>query len=282
MKRRQLLQSTLRAGAVLAVPGVLWSACRSGKQARIQELEVKQQHSGLVPVEALTVRRSTERGHFDHGWLNTYHSFSFARYHDPQHMGFRALRVINEDRITSGQGFPMHPHRDMEIITYILDGALEHKDSLGNGSVIRPNEVQRMTAGRGIRHSEFNPSSEKSVHLLQIWVETDRRNHTPSYEQRPIQADARAPWKLIASPPGGGGVVSINQDANIYACRLPNKQPYLFENKESRHTWLQLARGQLTVNGITISAGDAIHTGKRGQLHLQAESAVEALVFDLA
>src|SRR5713101_4242056 len=169
-------------------------------------------------IAMMRIRKANERGHANHGWLDTYHTFSFADYHDPEYMGFRSLRVINEDRVAPGQGFGTHPHRDMEIITYILEGSLEHKDSMGNGSVIRPGDVQRMSAGTGVTHSEYNPSKTETLHLLQIWILPDRRGHTPGYEQKEIGgAEKRGQLRLIASPDGRDGSVSIHQDARLYA-----------------------------------------------------------------
>tara|TARA_B100000609_G_scaffold199511_1_gene203535 strand:- start:13488 stop:14429 length:942 start_codon:yes stop_codon:yes gene_type:complete len=240
----------------------------------------------LIPTSAMVVRSSHERGHANHGWLNTYHSFSFANYYDPNHMGFRSLRVINEDRIAGGGGFPMHPHCDMEIITYILDGALEHKDSLHNGSVIRPGEIQRMTAGTGIRHSEFNPRKEQSVHLLQIWLLPDKRGHRPSYAQRTIKPHTRQqPVRLIASPEQSHqqlGAVTIHQDVYLYACKLQPKQSMLHLIKPRRHVWIQVARGLIQCNGQTLSAGDAVAVSQTGRLQLQANKSAEFLIFDLA
>src|ERR1039457_2587501 len=170
----------------------------------------------------IAIRRAADRGHFDHGWLNTYHTFSFAEYHDPAQMGFRALRVINEDRVQAGRGFPTHAHNDMEILSYVLDGELEHKDSMGNGSIIRPGDVQRMSAGTGVRHSEYNPSKEAPVHFLQIWILPERHGLAPSYEQKPFaEADARNRLRVIASPDGRDGSVTIHQDVEVYLARLP-------------------------------------------------------------
>ncbi|MCB9640058.1 MAG: pirin family protein [Myxococcales bacterium] len=224
-----------------------------------------------------------ERGGADHGWLRTKHSFSFARYYDPAHMGFRSLRVINEDHISAGGGFPMHPHKDMEIITYVLSGALEHKDSLRNGSIIRPGEVQRMTAGTGIRHSEFNPLRDRDVHLLQIWLQPDRREHKPSYEQRVIKPHTRSePLRLIASKDGGDGAVHVNQDVNLYACRLQPGQKMEHLVRPGRGVWVQVARGTVKLNGHTLHAGDAASVEMvEGRMSFSAQQASELLLFDL-
>ncbi len=236
-----------------------------------------------IPVRHLQIRRSAERGHFDFGWLQTHHSFSFGRYWDPKHMGFRALRVINEDWIRPSMGFPMHPHRDMEIITYILSGALQHRDSIGNGSVIRPGEIQRMSAGRGIRHSEFNPSGLESVHLLQIWLLPDRQGHTPSYAQQLIpQISTPDPVRLIASPDGQLGSITLHQDVRLYACHLANQQQMHFEVRPQRHAWVQIAHGNLTVNGQVLRAGDGFSTSDNGWIMAYANEASELLLFDLA
>lgn len=237
----------------------------------------------LALVRQLAIRRSEDRGHADHGWLKAKHSFSFARYRDPAHMGFRSLRVINEDVVQGRGGFPMHPHEDMEILTYILDGALEHKDSMGNGSVIKPGEVQAMSAGTGVRHSEFNPSAIDAVHLLQIWLMPDRRGHTPRYQQKPIaRHSANSPIQLIASSQGIDGSVAMHQDVNIHACKLASGQQLSFENKAARHAWIQVARGELVLNGHTLRAGDGVSTSEGGWLLFDATKSSELLIFDLA
>src|ERR1041385_56490 len=205
----------------------------------------------------ITIRQSDERGHLNHGWLDTYHTFSFDQYYDPAHMHFRSLRVINEDRVAAGRGFPTHSHRDMEIITYILSGALEHRDSMGNGSVIKPGDVQRMTAGTGVAHSEFNPDPSEPVHLLQIWILPNARNLTPGYEQKFFAADERQRrLRLIASPDGAEGAVTINQDARVYASLLPQGTSIEHELAANRHAWLQVARGSLDLNGTRLQPGD--------------------------
>jgi redox-sensitive bicupin YhaK (pirin superfamily) len=231
----------------------------------------------------MKIRKSSERGHFDHGWLDTYHTFSFDQYHDAAHVHFRSLRVINEDRLAAAHGFPMHSHRDMEIITYILSGALEHRDSMGNGSVIRPGDVQRMTAGTGVSHSEFNPSRTEACHLLQIWIMPGSRNLTPSYEQQFFTDDERrGGLRLIASPDGAGGAVTINQDARVYASLLTPGQSVKHTCDTGRYAWLQLARGSLEVNGANLSAGDGAAISKESRVEISAAEDSELLLFDLA
>lgn len=231
----------------------------------------------------ITIRKSTDRGHFNHGWLNTYHTFSFDRYHDPAHMGFRSLRVINEDRVAPGQGFPTHPHRDMEIITYVLEGALEHKDSMGNGSVIRPGEVQRMTAGTGITHSEYNQSCSEEVHLLQIWLLPKTRGLTPSYEQKtfPIE-QRRGRLRLVASPHGSDGSVTINQDVSLYAVCLQPGERVEHHLAPDRHAWVQVARGSVTVNGQQLSQGDGAAISGEVSVMITGAEQAEILLFDLS
>ncbi len=207
----------------------------------------------------ITLRPAGERGHANHGWLDTNHSFSFANYHDPRHMGFRALRVINEDRVQPGGGFGAHPHRDMEIITYVLGGALEHRDSLGNGSVIRPGEVQRMSAGTGIVHSEYNPSDSEAMHFFQIWIEPAQTGLEPGYEQVMIDADkSRAGLTLIASPEGGEGAVVVHQDVRIYCARLAAGDEINYVLAPGRHAWLQLAAGTVKLGGPALNGGDGM------------------------
>jgi len=230
-----------------------------------------------------TIRRARDRGHADHGWLDTWHTFSFSDYYDPKFMGFRALRVINEDFVAPGQGFPTHPHRDMEIITYVLEGALQHRDSLGTGSIIRPGEVQRMSAGTGVRHSEANPSADEAVHLLQIWIEPATKGLAPSYEQKAFaEADKRGRLRLVASPEGADGSVTIHQDARVYATVLAPGETVSHSLEPGRHAWLHVARGSLTLNGEHLGPGDgAAITGPR-PLTLVGDKDAEVLVFDLA
>jgi quercetin 2,3-dioxygenase len=231
----------------------------------------------------ITLRKSSERGHFDHGWLKTYHTFSFADYYDPQHVHFRSLRVINEDTVQPGGGFPTHPHRDMEIITYVLAGALEHRDSMGNGSIIRPGEIQKMSAGTGIFHSEFNPSDSEPVHLLQIWILPDQKGLTPAYEQ--IQFDRAAvhgTLHLIGAPGGGNGKVSIHQDVRLLAGFPKSNQTLEYALDKNRHAWLQLVRGELSLNGQALRAGDGAAISEETKLSFAASTDSEFLLFDLS
>jgi redox-sensitive bicupin YhaK (pirin superfamily) len=228
-------------------------------------------------------RPSRERGHAHHGWLDSYHSFSFADYYDPRYMGYASLRVINEDRVAPGAGFPTHSHRDMEILSYVLSGALEHKDSLGNGSVIRPGDVQRMSAGRGVSHSEFNASQSEPVHFLQIWILPARAGIAPSYEQRHYpETERRGQLRLIASTDGAEGSVRLNQDARVYASLLASQECVQWCVPPARHAYLQVARGALTVNHIRLAGGDGARISGEDVLNLRAEDAVEFLLFDLA
>jgi len=230
----------------------------------------------------ITVRRAAERGHFDFGWLDTHHTFSFGDYHDPRHMGFRRLRVINEDRVQRGKGFPTHGHRDMEIITYVLDGALEHRDSLGTGSVIRPGEVQRMTAGTGVTHSEYNPSTIEPVHFLQIWILPERSGLRPGYEQKQF-SDAAILDRLclIGSPDGREGSVTIHEDVALYAARIDRAPVLVYELRSERHAWLQVARGALSLNDERLAAGDGAAVSDERALRISGERDAEFLLFDL-
>jgi redox-sensitive bicupin YhaK (pirin superfamily) len=230
----------------------------------------------------ISIRPAKERGHADHGWLDTWHTFSFADYYDPRFMGFRALRVINEDFVAPGRGFPTHGHRDMEIITYVLEGALEHRDSLGTGSTIRPGEVQRMSAGTGVRHSEANPSASDPLHLLQIWIEPSRTGIAPGYEQKAFSdADRRGRLRLVASPDGAEGSVTIHQDARVYATVLEPGDTVLHRLAPGRHAWLHVARGSLTLNGHRLAQGDGAAITGEPTLTLTADLPAEALLFDL-
>lgn len=232
----------------------------------------------------LTLRRSAERGYADHGWLRSFHTFSFAGYSDARFMGFRSLRVINEDRVAPGKGFGTHPHRDMEIISYVLEGAIEHKDSMGNGSVIRPGDVQRMTAGTGVTHSEKNGSLTDSVHFLQIWILPDRANHTPGYEQKHFdEASKRGRLRLVASSDGREGSVTIHQDAAFYAGLFDGDERAVHPIRADRHAWVHVARGSVDLNGTRLSAGDAASTSGAltPTLTLSGGQAAEVLVFDL-
>ena len=231
----------------------------------------------------ITIRPSKQRGGGDYGWLNTRHSFSFDTYHDPKFMGFRCLRVINEDIVQPGQGFPMHPHRDMEIITYILEGTLEHKDSLGTGSVIRPGDGQRMSAGKGIRHSEKNPSQTDPAHLLQIWILPGRPGLAPSYEQKTFPAEEkRGKLRLIAAPSGEVGSVSIHQDAKLYVSLLEPGQEVSHQLGKGRHAWLQVAKGAVELNGNSLTQGDGAAISNEQELTVKGRESAEILLFDLA
>ncbi len=231
----------------------------------------------------ITLRPAKERGHFDHGWLDTYHTFSFSEYHDPAHMGFRSLRVINEDRVDPKAGFPPHSHRDMEIITYVLAGALGHNDSMGNGSVIRPGDVQRMSAGAGVTHSEYNGSETEPVHLLQIWILPEKRGTIPSYEEKKFPpAEKRGRLRLIASRDAAEGSVTIHQDARVYASLLDPGQSVRHTLDRGRGVWLHLVSGAATVNGTTLATGDGAAIQNEGTLEILASEPTELLLFDLA
>ncbi len=231
----------------------------------------------------IQIRKAAERGHFDHGWLDTHHTFSFADYYDPAYLGFRSLRVINDDRVQPGRGFGMHGHRDMEIVTYVLEGALAHRDSMGNGSVLRPGELQHMTAGTGVRHSEFNPSDREEVHLYQIWLLPNREGLPPSYEQKAFpEEERRGTLRLVASPAGEQGALTIHQDARLYLSTLPAGEGVAHTLKPGRHAWLQVLRGQATLNGRPLSAGDGAAVSDEGKLEVKAEREAEILLFDLA
>jgi quercetin 2,3-dioxygenase len=231
----------------------------------------------------MQIRKSADRGHFDHGWLDTQHTFSFADYYDPQHVKFRALRVINEDRVQPGAGFPTHGHRDMEIVTLVLAGALEHRDSLGNGSIIRPGDVQRMTAGTGVLHSEFNPSATEPVHLYQIWLLPERKGLTPGYEQRSLPREGRSGrWQLAASRDGRDGSLTIHQDASLSLASLDDGQEVSYPLNPGRHAWLQVLRGEVQVNGTALAAGDGAAIEAEGSVQVRGRGPAEVLLFDLA
>ncbi len=231
----------------------------------------------------LTIRKADDRGRANFGWLDGRHTFSFGRYYDPNHMGFGPLRVINDDRIAPGKGFPMHPHADMEIVTYVLDGALAHKDSLGNGSVIKPGDVQRMSAGTGIRHSEANPSATESAHLLQIWIEPVETGLPPGYEQKTFTADDKhGRLRLVASPDGRDGSVTVRQDVNLYASRLSGADKVSHDVGTGRAAWLQVATGSVAVNGTVLNAGDGASTTDAGVLSIEGVEDAEVLLFDMA
>ena len=231
----------------------------------------------------LAIRRSQERGHANHGWLDTHYTFSFSDYYDPEHVHFRTLRVINDDRVAGGGGFPMHPHRDMEIVTYVLEGGLEHRDSMGNGSVIRPGDVQRMSAGTGVTHSEFNASKTEPVHLLQIWMFPERKGIKPSYEQKAFsEADKRSRLRLVASPDGRDGSVTIHQDNEMYATVLRKGETVRHELKPERHAWVQVARGSVKLNGQELAEGDGAAISEEKAIELAGLKDAEVLLFDLA
>lgn len=229
----------------------------------------------------ITLRPAKERGHADHGWLNSWFSFSFAEYYDPAHMGFRALRVINDDVVSPGMGFGAHPHRDMEIITCVLSGELEHKDSMGNGRIIRPGEVQYMAAGTGVTHSEFNPSSQKPVHLLQIWIVPDRKGAKPTYAEKSLAQAATGKLHLAASKSGRDGSIPINQDAEVFVARLGGGDRVSHALKPGRHAWIQVAEGGITLNGQRLNAGDGAAVSEETKLEFAADQPAQALVFDL-
>lgn len=230
----------------------------------------------------ISIRRAGERGHADHGWLNSYHTFSFAGYQDSRHMGFRALRVINEDRVAAGQGFGTHAHRDMEIVSYVLDGELEHKDSMGNGEVLRPGEFQRITAGTGITHSEFNPSTDRPTHFYQIWLLPERSGIEPSYEQKRFDPVGRKnQFQLVASRDGADGSLVIHQNAKIFLSDMSHGHTLKYEIPEGRYVWLQVLRGSLLVNDVPLGTSDAVAISEEKQLSLRTEEHAEVMLFDL-
>ena len=230
----------------------------------------------------MKIRRSHERGHANHGWLDSHHSFSFANYYDPEHMGFRALRVINDDRVLGGQGFGTHPHRDMEIISYVVDGELEHRDSMGNGSVIRPGDVQRMRAGTGVTHSEYNHSATDTVRFLQIWVVPDENGLQPGYEQKFFGDERRGTLRLVASPDGAEESVRIHQDVRMYASLLEDGDRVRHALRAGRHVWLQVVRGNLSVNGVELDEGDGVSFSEATDIVITSTSDSELILFDLA
>jgi redox-sensitive bicupin YhaK (pirin superfamily) len=227
------------------------------------------------------VRKSNDRGHADHGWLNAYHTFSFADYYDPQHTHFRSLRVINEDRVAPEMGFGMHPHRDMEIITYVISGALRHRDSMGNTAVMRAGDVQRISAGTGITHSEINDSTKEPVHLLQIWIMPDKKNAKPAYAEKSFAKAEAGQLHLVASKEGRDGSISINQDADLFLGKLKAGDAVKHSVKEGRHAWVQVIEGELDANGTKLTAGDAAAISKADSLALAAIKPSDFLVFDL-
>jgi len=231
----------------------------------------------------ILIRNSNDRGHADHGWLDSHFTFSFADYYDPQHIHFRTLRVMNDDHIVAGAGFPTHPHRDMEIVTYVLEGALEHRDSMGNGSVIRPGDVQYMSAGTGVTHSEFNASDKEPVHLYQIWMFPDQKGHNPAYDQKHFaENDKRGNLRLVVSPDGRDGSVKIRQDNELYAAVLAPGESVQHTLKPKRHAYLQVARGSVTLNGQPLETGDGAAISEEKSINLTGVNEAEVLLFDLA
>ncbi len=229
----------------------------------------------------MKIRRANERGHASHGWLDTYHTFSFADYYDPQWMGFRSLRVINDDLVMPGMGFGTHPHRDMEIITYILSGSLQHKDSMGNGRIIRPGEVQYMAAGTGVQHSEFNPSKDEAVHLLQIWIQPDRKGVQPRYAEKSLRDADAGKLNLVTSKTGRDGSITIHQDADLWLAKLNSGNKVQHQLARGRNAWVHVAEGEVSVNGKTLSGGDAAAISEESSLELRAEKPSQVLLFDL-
>jgi redox-sensitive bicupin YhaK (pirin superfamily) len=230
----------------------------------------------------ISVRKANDRGHAQHGWLDSFHTFSFADYHDPNQMGFGALRVINEDRVQAGAGFPTHGHRDMEIISYVLDGAIAHKDSMGTGAVLRPGEVQRMSAGTGVTHSEFNASKTEGLHFLQIWIQPDVRAIAPTYEQKMFGDERKGKLRLVVSPDGRDGSLTIRQDATMYAALLTKGETVEHSLGRGRRAWVQVARGEATLNGTKLAQGDGAAITNETALALTATSDAEVILFDLA
>ncbi|MCE9554635.1 MAG: pirin family protein [Planctomycetes bacterium] len=231
----------------------------------------------------IQIRKAAERGHFDHGWLDTYHTFSFGDYHDPAHMSFRSLRVMNEDRVAPGQGFGMHSHRDMEIVTYVLSGALEHRDSMGNGEILRPGEFQRMSAGTGIMHSEFNPADSEPVHLYQIWLLPERKSMTPSYEQKVFPASGReGRWQWVASRNGRDGSLTLHQDAGILLTTLGTGEQTRYPLAPGRRAWLQVLRGSAEVNGQALEVSDGAALSDETEIVVKSTADSEFMLFDLA
>jgi quercetin 2,3-dioxygenase len=229
----------------------------------------------------IDIRKSNERGHANHGWLDTYHTFSFASYHDPQWMGYRSLRVINDDLVMPGMGFGKHPHRDMEIITYILSGSLEHEDSMGNGRVIKPGEVQYMAAGTGVQHSEFNPSKNEAVHLLQIWIVPDERGVTPRYQEKSLENAPSGKFNLVTSKTGRDNSIAIHQDADLWIAKLDAGQNASHKLAPGRNAWVHVAEGEVSLNGKTLGGGDGAAVSKEALLELAATKPAQVLLFDL-
>jgi redox-sensitive bicupin YhaK (pirin superfamily) len=229
----------------------------------------------------MTIRKANERGHADHGWLNSYHTFSFANYHDPRWMGYRTLRVINDDRVAPGLGFGEHPHRDMEIISYVLDGELKHQDSMGNGRIIKPGEFQYIAAGSGVVHSEYNPSAKNPVHFLQIWIMPDKRGCKPAYGEKSSASVAPGTLNLVASKAGREGSIRINQDADLWLAKFSGGEKLAHELKPERHAWVHVAEGEVELNGNKLSAGDGVAASQELQLRLVGSGKAQVLLFDL-
>jgi redox-sensitive bicupin YhaK (pirin superfamily) len=230
----------------------------------------------------VTIRKAADRGHVNHGWLDTYHTFSFASYRDPRHMHFRVLRVMNEDFVAPGKGFGEHPHENMEIVTYVLEGALEHRDSMGNGEVLHPGEFQRMSAGTGITHSEFNPSRDEPVHLYQIWLYPEHKGIEPSYEQKRFaEAERHNRLRLVASPDAADGSLRIHQDARIFLASIDPGKQIDYEPAAARHAWVQVLRGTVTLSGESLAAGDGVALSDEGGISVEATSPAEVMLFDL-
>lgn len=232
-------------------------------------------------MKTTTIRRANERGHANHGWLDSYHTFSFANFYDPGWMGYRSLRVINDDLVMPGVGFGTHPHRDMEIITYVLSGALQHKDSMGNGRIIQPGEVQYMSAGTGVQHSEFNPSNEEAVHFLQIWIQPDQKGVKPRYAEKSMKEAAEGKLSLITSKTGRDGSIAIHQDADLWLGKLGTGNRVTHTLAPGRHAWLHVAEGEVTLDGKKLSGGDAAAIDEQGSLELSATKPSQVLLFDL-
>ena len=229
----------------------------------------------------MTIRKANERGHADHGWLNSYHTFSFANYHDPRWIGFRSLRVINDDTVASGAGFGQHPHRNMEIISYVLDGALEHSDSLGNGRVIKPGEFQYIAAGTGVLHSERNPSEKDPVHFLQIWIQPDKPGATPAYGDKAYSSAPPGRLNLVASKSGRQDSIRINQDCDLWLAKFKNDEVVTHELAPDRHAWIHVAEGNVSLNGTLLAAGDGVAVSQESKLELAGNGKAQVLLFDL-
>jgi redox-sensitive bicupin YhaK (pirin superfamily) len=231
--------------------------------------------------DMVDIRKAEDRGHANYGWLDTHYSFSFANYHDPKHMGFRTLRVINDDTVAGGGGFDTHPHRDMEIITYILSGSLEHKDSMGNGRVIRTGDIQYMAAGTGVQHSEFNPAKDEAVHLLQIWIQPDEKGTTPRYAEKSFKDAPAGTLHLVTSKSGRDGSIAIHQNADLWLAKLDGGKSVTHSLAAGRHAWVHVAEGEVTLNGTKLSGGDAVAVSGEGALEIGATKPAQVLLFDL-